>query len=133
MSKFHDVSEERTTARAPATMMFVFAEDATLHIAAGIEEVRRICEPIDVESSVFTFYDREGRPLIPRFTKPNRRRRILGLLSTIEQGEYTLDVADPATQDPIGVALLETAMLEPNPWFADLEAVRDYLVNRGAL
>ena len=117
----------------PATMIFVFAEDASLNVAAGIEEVRRICEPIDVESSVFTFYDREGRPLAPRFTKPNRRTRILGLLSTIEPGEYTLDIADPATHDPIGVALQETELLEPNPWFADLEAVREYLVNRRAL
>jgi hypothetical protein len=113
-------------------MIFVFAEDATLHIAAGIDEVRRDCEPIDVESSVFAFYDCNGAPLTPRFTKPNRQKRFLGLLS-IEQGEYTLDIADPASHDPIGVALQETEVLEPNAWFASLDAVREYLVTRGAL
>jgi hypothetical protein len=120
-------------AGTPATMIFVFAEDASLHVAVDIEDVRRSCEPIDVESSVFTFYDHEGRLLAPRFTKPNRRTRILGLLSTIEPGEYTLEIADPATQDPIGVALQETEALEPNGWFANLDAVRAFLAARGAL
>ena len=120
-------------AGAPDAMIFVFAEDATLHVAVDIAEVHRMCEPIDVESSVFLFYDRDGRPLIPRFTKPNRQTRVFGLLSAIEPGEYTLEIADPATQDPIGVALQETEALEPNGWFANLDAVREYLAARGAL
>ena len=120
-------------ASAPDAMIFVFAEDATLQVAVDIADVHRMCEPIDVESSVFLFYDRDGRPLIPRFTKPNRQTRLFGLLSTIEPGEYTLEIADPATQDPIGVALEETEALEPNGRFANLDAVREYLAARGAL
>ena len=92
-----------------------------------------MCEPIDVESSVFAFYDERGRALVPRFTKPNRQRRIFGLLSTLTQGEYTLEVAEAPSQDPILVALDETSVLEPNPWFADLAAVRRYLTEIGAL
>ena len=122
----------RDDVRPPADMIFVFAEDATLHIAADLAEVRRECESIDVESSVFAFYDADGRPLTPRFTKPNRRKRFLGLVS-IEPGEYTLDLADPGAQDPIDVALQETEVLEPNAWFANLDAVREYLAGRGAL
>jgi hypothetical protein len=120
-------------AGTPDAMIFVFAEDATLHVAVDIADVHRMSEPIDVESSVFLFYDRDGRPLIPRFTKPNRQTRLFGLLSTIEPGEYTLEITDPATQDPIAVALQETEMLESNPWFTDLDAVREYLTSRGAL
>ena len=127
------MTEKRSEPDASAPMIFVFAEDATLHVAVDIADVHRMCEPIDVESSVFLFYDRDGRPLIPRFTKPNRQTRLFGLLSTIEPGEYTLEIADPATQDPIGVALEETEALEPNGRFANLDAVREYLAARGAL
>ena len=114
-------------------MIFVFAEDATLSVAADIGEVRRMCEPIDVESSVFAFYDADGRPLTPRFTKPNRQTRLLGRLWSVEQGEYTLEAAGASGHDPIAVALLETSTLEPNSWFVDLHSVRDYLAARGAL
>lgn len=114
-------------------MIFVFVEDGTLDIAADIDGVRRTCEPIDVESSVFTFYDADGRPLAPTFTKPNRVKRVFGLFSIIDQGEYTLEPGDPSAHDSIAVALQETRALEPNSWFADLNAVRDYLLARGAL
>lgn len=114
-------------------MIFVFAEDATLSIAADVDAVRRMCEPIDVESSVFQFYDADGRPLAPRFTKPNRQRKIIGILWSLTQGEFTLEPAESSDHDPISVALLETAALEPNPFFADLDAVRQHLAARGAL
>ena len=114
-------------------MIFVFAEDGTLTVVADIGEVRRQCEPIDVESSVFSFYDADGRPLTPRFVKPNRESRLLGRLWSVEQGEYTLEAADTLAHDPIAVALLEAGALEPNPWFPDLNAVREYLTLRGAL
>jgi hypothetical protein len=72
-------------------MIFVFAEDETLHVVDGSDEVRRMCEPIDVESDVFAFYDAAGRRLDPVFTKPNRERRIFGLLATVESGEYAAE------------------------------------------
>ena len=114
-------------------MIFVFAEDATLSIAADMDLVRTMCEPIDVESSVFQFYDADGRPLAPRFTKPNRQTKIIGMVWSLTQGEFTLEPAGSAPHDPISIALLETAALEPNPFFADLDAVRQYLTARGAL
>jgi hypothetical protein len=114
-------------------MIFVFAEDATLHVVADINAVRVMCESIDVESDVYSFYNAEGRPLKARFITPNRQRRLFGLLSTLEQGEYTLEVGNPAEHDPISVALAETAALERNDWFNDLNAVREYLHGCGAL
>lgn len=114
-------------------MIFVFAEDATLSIAADVDAVRTMCEPIDVESSVFQFYDADGRPLVPRFTTPNRQRKIIGMIFSVTQGEFTLELGEASDHDPISVALLETAALEPNPFFADLIAVREYFATRGAL
>ena len=114
-------------------MIFVFAEDGTLEIAADLAAVRVMCEPIDVESSVFRFYDADGLPLVPRFTKPNRQRKIVGMVWSVTQGEFTLELAESPGQDPISVALLETAALEPNPYFPDLNAVRQYLATRGAI
>lgn len=114
-------------------MIFVFVEDGTLEIAADLAAVRVMCEPIDVESSVFRFYDAEGRPLRARFTTPNRQRKIIGMFSSLTQGEYTLEPAASSDEDPVSVALQETATLEPNPFFSDLNAVRRYLADRGAL
>ena len=114
-------------------MIFVFAEDATLSIAADVDAVRTMCEAIDVESSVFQFYDADGRPLMARFIRPNRQRKILGMFWSVTQGDFTLEPAEPSRHDPISVALLETAAVEPNPFFADLDAVREYLAARGAL
>lgn len=113
-------------------MIFVFAEDATLHVVDDLAAVRRLCEPIDVESGVFAFYDEDGRPLAPTFTKPNRERRILGVLSSVEPGRFVLEPGGDDL-DPISVALQETASIEPNPWFADLAEVRKYLSDRGAV
>ena len=114
-------------------MIFVFAEDATLYVVEGLDEVRRLCEPIDVESGVFSFYDGDGRPLGATFTRPNRERRIFGVLSSVEPGEYVLGPAADASGDPISVALAETEALEPNRWFSDLEQVQEFLVGKGAL
>ena len=114
-------------------MIFVFVEDGTLEVVADLDAVRRMSEPIDVESSVYRFYDADGRPLTPLFTKPNRQTRFFGLFTTLTQGEYTLEAGDTSQEDPIAVALLETAVLEPNEWFTDLDAVREYLTARGAL
>ena len=114
-------------------MIFVFAEDATLSIAADVDAVRRMCEPIDVESGVFQFYDADGRPLAPRFTRPNRQTKIIGVVWSVTQGDFTLEPAETGGYDNISVALLETAALETTPFFADLGAVRHYLTGRGAL
>ena len=41
-------------------MIFVFIEDGSLEIVSDIDEVRKNCEGIDVESSVFQFFDENG-------------------------------------------------------------------------
>ena len=114
-------------------ILFVFVEDGTLFIAEDLAAVRRECEPIDVESGVYTFYDGAGRPLMPRFTTPNRQTRLFGLISTVEPGEFVLEPGSEAECDPIDIALLETEHVTSNPYFHDLSEVRRYLRAVGAL
>jgi hypothetical protein len=110
-------------------MLFVFVEDGTLEVVAGIGEARRRYESIDVESGVFRFYDADGRSLTPVFPQPTRVRRWL-FFSTVTPGTFDLMADAGAESDPIERCLEETAALEPNPWFGSLEAVRAFLAHR---
>jgi hypothetical protein len=109
-------------------MIFAFVEDGSLHIKRDLNEVRRDFEAVDVENLVVTFYDDTGQPLAPVFTRPNRRRKLLGFLVSLEQGEFELQPTQAPTRDPIEVVLDETVTLEPNPFFTSLEEVRTHLL-----
>jgi hypothetical protein len=109
-------------------MIFAFVEDGSLEIKRDLAEVRRDFEAVDVENLVVEFYDEQGRPLEPVFTKPNRRRKILGFLVSLEQGEFELRRTEDPTCDPIEVKLSETVALEPNPFFGSLEEIRTHLL-----
>jgi hypothetical protein len=108
-------------------MIFVFAEDGTLEVIAGADEARRNYEGVDVESGVFRFFDESGTNLEPRFTKPNKAGRLLGIFGWVESGEFTLVPAPDAEGDDIFTCLRETSVLMPNPWFNDLGEVRRFL------
>jgi hypothetical protein len=109
-------------------MIFAFVEDGTLEIKRDLSEVRRDFEAIDVENLVVEFYDDEGQPLEPVFTRPNRRRKLLGFLVSLEQGEFELRPTQDTTRDPIEVMIDQTVALEPNPFFNSLEEIREYLL-----
>jgi len=109
-------------------VIFAFVEDGSLEIKRDLSEVRRDFEAIDVENLVVEFYDQQGTPLKAVFTKPNRRRKFLGFMLAIEQGEFELHPTDDPTSDPIEVMLDETVALEPNPFFNSLEEIRAHLL-----
>ena len=109
-------------------MIFAFVEDGSLQIKRDLREVRRDFEAVDVENLVVTFYDDQGQPLVPVFTRPNRRRKFLGILVSLEQGEFELQPTRDPTWDPIEVALDETVSLEPNPFFSSIEQIRAHLL-----
>jgi hypothetical protein len=111
-------------------MIFAFVEDGSLEIKRDLSEVRRDFEAVDVENLVVEFYDEDGRPLQPVFTRPNRRRKVLGFLVSLEQGEFELRTTQDATWDPIEVKLNQTVALEPNPFFNSLEDIRAHLLKR---
>lgn len=111
-------------------MIFVFIEDGTLEVVASLQEARRNYEGIDVESGIFQFFDEYGIYLEPRFTKPNRTGRFLGIFSWVESGEYELVPNPDAEEDSILEKLSEQILLAPNVWFRNLEEVKSYLKSR---
>ena len=111
-------------------MIFVFVEDGSLEIVGDIEEVRKTYEGIDVESSVFQFFDENGQFLEPRFTKPNKQGRFLGIFEWVESGEFELVPAGENISENIFDYLNETSDLKQNPWFNNLDEVRRYLEGR---
>jgi hypothetical protein len=114
-------------------MIFIFSEDRTLQVVDSLDEVRRNCEGIDVENRVFQFFDQNGSRLEPRFTKPNKTSRVFGVFSMVESGEYEL-IPSPVFNDrEIFLSLLEGTVPEANPWFKNLDDVKDYLETRPEL
>ena len=111
-------------------MIFVFVEDGSLEIVGDIDEVRKNYEGIDVESGVFQFFDENGQFLEPRFTKPNKKGRFLGIFEWVESGEFELVPAGKNISENIFDYLNETGELKPNPWFSSLDEVRRYLEDR---
>jgi hypothetical protein len=113
-------------------MIFAFAEDGALQVKADLAEVRRDWEGIDVESRAVEFYDENGKPLDPVFTRSNRQGRLLWMRRWVESGEYELQPATDPLLDPIEVKLAETQYLEPNRWFETLDDVRRYFAERSS-
>ena len=112
-------------------MVFAFLEDGTLVVHATPQDAAREYEGIDVESGVVRFYDEGGTYLEPRFTTPNRQGRLLGLMPWVESGTYELVPNPSAEADAFALALYETSVLEPNPWFDSLDALKATLAARG--
>jgi len=113
-------------------VIFGFAEDGLLTVYADLAHVQRDCEGIDVESGVYVFYAEDGNWLRPRFVEPNQQGG-LGWFRWVHSGRYELEPATPPPGvDPIEVALAECGGIEPNPRFADLEAVRAHIAARRA-
>ncbi len=79
---------------------------------------------------MFSFFDENGSTLEPRFPKPNKKGRNLGIFSWVESGEYELIPSPRVNEQEIFLALLETSKLESNPWFKSLDDVKAYLESR---
>ena len=114
-------------------MVFAFLEDGTLEVHAAAADAVRQYEGIDVESGVVRFYDESGVYLEPRFTTPNRSGKTLGLIPWVESGSYELVPNPSAPHDSIALALHETSILQPNPFFANLDDLKAALAARGVV
>ena len=97
-------------------VLLAFIEDGSLEILEGIEDARRRYAGRDVQSGVVRFYDERGNYLGPRLRGP----------------AFDLEPDPGAGEDPIRLALYETAVLRPNRWFATIEALKAALRAQGA-
>jgi hypothetical protein len=111
--------------------VFAFLEDGTLRLFESTTAAAREYEGIDVESGVVKFYDRSGTCLQPVFSAPNRSGKIFEVFPWVQSGVYDLSPNPDAGEDPFAVALLEVSVLEPNPWFSSLHALKSALAAEG--
>lgn len=114
-----------------SSMIFAFGDDGGLTVYGSAAEAIRDWEGIDVESGAVHFYDQHGICLEPRFSKPNRRGKLLGVIRWVESGAYELVPNPDANQDPFALALLEAEFLNPNKWFSTLEQLKTTLSAQG--
>lgn len=110
-------------------MLFAYNEDGTLQVVADIDDARRHFEPRDVESGAIRLFDAAGRPLSPVFPKRSDRK-FLGIRLSDDLGPYDLLARDADASDSLGAVLEEANVLMPNPWFADLGAVRVHIMRK---
>jgi hypothetical protein len=108
-------------------MVFAFEDDSTLSVYVDADAAVGDHEPIDVEQGSVVFFADDGTRLRPRFTKPNQRR-LFGLV--IDQGVFVLEEPTDAVACDIEDALQRTTSVNPNPYFASLEAVRTHVAVR---
>jgi hypothetical protein len=114
-------------------MIFAFAEDGTLSVHETEADVQREYEGVDVENRVFSFYNEDGVFLEPVFVSPNRRGKTLGLLEWVASGVYKLVPRPLAEEDSFALALFETSILNPNPWFQSLVELKSKLSQKGVV
>ena len=104
-------------------MLFAYNEDGTLQVVADVDEARRHFEANDVESGAIRLFDQMGRPLSAVF--PHRsERKFLGIRVSDDRGQYDLVTSEQNAVEALGAVLETAVVLMPNPWFADLAAVR---------
>ena len=115
-------------------MIFVFLDDQTLDIIEDFAEERGAYEGVDVEEGIYSFFDSEGNPLVPHFTVPNKKGKLLGFIPWVKSGRYELVRALPSAQlRSLQESWKGCTSLNPNPHFATLDDVHEYLRGKGVI
>lgn len=70
-------------------MFIVLLDEPGLFVFESPADAAREIEPIDAETEIRAAFDDSAVPYAVHWVRPNRRRkRLLGLLESVEQGEY---------------------------------------------
>jgi hypothetical protein len=89
-------------------MVFALAtDDRTLMVFPDESDAIAYCEGIDVEAGGWAFFDNDGRPLDPVFTKPNFKAGPI-----VGSGTYVLRPTPSASAQPLTQRLHEVAAVE---------------------
>jgi hypothetical protein len=115
----------------PPAFVIAFDEDGTVRVFESTAVAEQEFEGVDVESGVVKFYDDTGTYLQPVFSEPNQSGKILGLVSWVQSGKYTLTPNPSADEDSFALALFESSVLESNAWFGSLAELKSALAGRG--
>ncbi len=109
-------------------MILAFADDFTVTAFDSERQANTHCEGIDVENSVYIFTDELGFVLVPRFTEPNRRSRLFGLLSRVRSGIFALELTRERRLDLLEDVLANRICVTHGPTiFSTCEALQKLL------
>jgi hypothetical protein len=110
-------------------MIFAILDDRGLVVHNSIDDACRGHEPVDVENGDVHFFDDDGWPLDPVFVVPNHYGKALGV-TVVEQGEFRLERRVLGTEaDSLKVAIDRVSYLQPNQYFASVDAIRTYVAD----
>jgi hypothetical protein len=105
-------------------MFIVLLDEPGLFVFKSAAEAGREIEPPDAESEIRAAFDQDAVPYRVEWIRPNRRSRPLGVVNTIEFGEYRFAPAGPP--DPAAlIVLLEkhSAVVNPSESAAELKSL----------
>ncbi len=102
-------------------------EECSLHVFPDAFTAAAYCEGLDVESTVWVFWDDDGSPLQPQFTIPNKRG-----LFTAMSGIYHLVPVLGDHRPALGESLGQIRQVIGEWPFNSVRSVRDYLARGGA-
>lgn len=109
-------------------MFIVLLDEPGLFVFNSAADAIREIEPPDAESEIRAAFDEAAVPYRVEWVRPNRHRKLLGVLRSVEFGEYRFvpdGHADPAAL----LALLEKhfAFTDPPEAKAELESLLERL------
>ncbi len=70
--------------------IFSIEQGRVVNVFSSVEAAESYVEPIDIENGEFTFYDAEGRMLLPELVEAPRKRKLWGRLIWISGGGWSL-------------------------------------------
>jgi hypothetical protein len=110
-------------------MILALGEDGVLSVFPDIHDVRRACEGIDVDNAVWSFFDENGRPLLPVFNTPNVvKRHLFGAVSAVTSSQdFDLLPITDGSKPGLLESLTSNITLDRNPYFSTIEQVRAHL------
>ena len=111
-------------------MILVFSNDGSLEVRNDTSNFNAEFEGIDVENGVYSFFDDNGRQLLPRFITPNRRGKTFGLFLWGCSGKYELVPGDVKSEE-LFARLTEVSGIGANEQFRTCEDVIKHLETRG--
>jgi hypothetical protein len=98
-------------------------EERSLHVFPDADTATAYCDGLDVEATLWRFWDDDGSPLEPRFTTPNKRG-----LFTAQTGIYHLIPVSTGHYEFLWSALQQIRQVIGESPFTDVRAVKEYLV-----
>ena len=98
-------------------------EERSLHVFPDADTATAYCDGLDVEATLWRFWDDDGSPLEPEFTTPNKRG-----LFTAQTGIYHLIPVSTGHHEFLWAALQQIRQVIGEFPFTDVRAVKEYLV-----